>query len=76
MIIIISGLSEQIYNEVERLKIRLDKYLADMSIGTRTEVKRLICKGAVRVNTQVVKKPELKIDIESDKVYVGENAVC
>ena len=76
MIIIISGLSEQIYNEVERLKIRLDKYLADMGIGTRTEVKRLICKGAVRVNTQVVKKPELKIDIESDKVYVGENAVC
>ena len=27
------------------MKLRLDKYLADMGIGTRTEVKKAITKG-------------------------------
>ena len=35
---------------VELMKLRLDKYLADMGIGTRTEVKKAITKGQVRVN--------------------------
>ena len=30
---------------VELMKLRLDKYLADMGIGTRTEVKKAITKG-------------------------------
>ena len=34
---------------VELMKLRLDKYLADMGIGTRTEVKKAITKGQVRV---------------------------
>lgn len=42
--------------------IRLDKYLADMGIGTRTEVKQLIKKGKVSVDGIVVKKPETRID--------------
>lgn len=33
---------------VELMKLRLDKYLADMGIGTRTEVKKAITKGQVR----------------------------
>ena len=35
-------------------KIRLDKYLADMQIGTRSAVKECIRKGRVRVNEAVV----------------------
>ena len=50
------------------MKLRLDKYLADMSIGTRSEVKKLISKGLITVNGSTVKKPEIKIDTDSDEV--------
>ena len=56
------------------MKLRLDKYLADMSIGTRSEVKKLISKGLVTVNGITAKKPEIKIDTESDEVICeGKN---
>ena len=51
------------------MKLRLDKYLADMGIGTRTEVKKAITKGRVRVNEETVKRPEIKIDTEKDHVF-------
>ena len=47
------------------MKIRLDKYLADMGMGTRTEVKRAISKGKVSVDAVYVKKPEMKIETET-----------
>ena len=50
------------------MKIRLDKYLADMGKGTRSEVKKAIGKGLVRVNNEIVKKPETKLDTDSDNV--------
>ena len=43
--------------------IRLDKYLADMGIGTRSEVKNIIRKKQVSVNGILVSKPETKVDI-------------
>ena len=45
-------------------KIRLDKYLADMGIGTRSQVKQQIRKGGISVNGVCVKSPEYKIDTE------------
>lgn len=48
--------------------IRLDKYLADMGIGTRQEVKRYIRKGEVTLDGGVVKSPEQKVDPEKQKV--------
>ncbi len=42
--------------------IRLDKYLADMGIGTRQEVKKYIRQGRVSAGGAALKKPELKID--------------
>lgn len=55
-------------------KIRLDKYLADMGIGTRSEVKALLKKGQITVNGTSVKQPELKISPGEDKVcYSGES---
>ena len=51
------------------IMIRLDKYLADMGIGTRTEVKKLIRQGKVKVDDYIVKSPEQKIDTVTQKVF-------
>ena len=51
--------------------LRLDKYLADMQVGSRTEVKQMIKKGQVSVDGAKALKPELKIDIEKAKVTVN-----
>ena len=50
------------------MKIRLDKYLADMNCGTRSGLKKEIRGGNVTVNGTPVKSPEIKIDTETDKV--------
>lgn len=42
--------------------MRLDKYLCDAGIGTRSGVKELIKKGQVRVNGEVCKSPERKVE--------------
>lgn len=55
--------------------IRIDKYLADMSVGTRSEVKRMIRNGMVRVGDQPVKKPEFKIDESKDIVCIGDRQI-
>ena len=52
--------------------MRLDKFLALTGVGTRSEVKKILKTGAVAVNNVTVKKPEQKIDPESDTVtYQG-----
>jgi len=48
--------------------IRLDKYLADMEVGTRSQVKQYLKKGLVTVNGETEKKPERKIDENNDIV--------
>ena len=52
-------------------KIRLDKFLADMGLGTRSEVKKEIHKGQVRVNGIPEKSPEYKLDIQKDLVEIN-----
>ena len=42
--------------------MRLDKYLTQLNIGSRSQVKDLIKKGLVTVNGQTEKSPERKID--------------
>ena len=52
--------------------IRLDKYLADAGIGTRSQVKQYIKKGLVTVNQTISKSPDMKIDTASDIItYAG-----
>ena len=46
---------------------RLDKFLCDKKIGTRSQVKVLIQKGLVTVNNEVVKKADAKV-VETDVV--------
>lgn len=50
--------------------VRLDKYLADMGVGTRSEVKNLARKGRIAINGETAKKPEVKITIGQDAVTV------
>ena len=57
------------------IMMRLDKYLADMGIGTRTEVKKLIRQGKISVDGVVVKSPEAKIDAEKNQVTYGDKPV-
>lgn len=53
--------------------IRLDKYLADMGAGTRSEVKKAIRSGRVTVDGETAKKPELKVDADIQEVlYDGK----
>lgn len=55
--------------------LRLDKYLADMQVGTRTEVKQMIKKGQVLVNGEKALKPEQKIDGDTAEVLVNGEKV-
>ena len=48
--------------------MRIDKYLADGGVGTRSEVKKYIKAKQITVNGEVVLKPELKIDENNDVV--------
>ncbi|MDD3173121.1 MAG: pseudouridine synthase [Herbinix sp.] len=57
------------------LQLRLDKYLADMGMGTRSEIKTWIRKGRVKINGEICNKPEKKVTIKSDEVYFDETKV-
>ena len=57
-------------------KIRLDKYLADMGLGTRSEVKKLLKSKQVTIIGETATKPELKVDPETDEILSsGERVV-
>lgn len=49
--------------------IRLDKYLANMGVGSRTAVKELIRKKQVTVNEVTAVSPEQKVDTERDRIF-------
>ncbi|MDO4615815.1 MAG: pseudouridine synthase [Lachnospiraceae bacterium] len=51
--------------------MRLDKYLADMKVGTRSEVKSLIRKGRIAVNGETEKDPGRKIGEEDAVLFDG-----
>ena len=51
--------------------MRLDKYLADMGVGTRSEVKNLIRKGAVTVNCIICKKADEKVTVDDEILLNG-----
>lgn len=48
--------------------MRLDKYLCESGLGTRSEVKAFLKKGLVTVNGETVKEPKQKIDERGDAV--------
>ncbi len=56
--------------------MRLDKFLSELGIGTRSEVKALLKKGLVTVNGEVMKKPECKVDESKDVICFNGEKLC
>lgn len=55
--------------------MRIDKYLANMNVGSRKEVHQLIKQGIVAVNGTIVKTPKQQVK-ESDQVTVNDDVVA
>ncbi|MDG0844562.1 rRNA pseudouridine synthase [Staphylococcus equorum] len=55
--------------------MRIDKFLANMGVGTRTEVKQLLKKGNVTINDKTEKSPKTQINPETDIVNVNETQI-
>lgn len=53
--------------------MRLDKFLADVGIGSRKEIKQLLKKKVVTVNGDVVKEAKTQVNEETDQIaLMGE----
>ena len=48
--------------------MRIDKFLANQDIGSRSQVKQYIKKGMISINGTVCKSPEQKIDENTDQI--------
>ena len=57
------------------MAIRLDKFLTEVGIGTRSEVKKYIRQGLVTIDSVPVQKPEQKIDEKTAKVCFRGNEI-
>lgn len=58
------------------MQMRLDKFLAQSGVGTRSEIKKEIKRKLVTVNGITAQKPELKIDTDSDTIcYAGKQII-
>ncbi|PTE85203.1 16S rRNA pseudouridine(516) synthase [Staphylococcus equorum] len=55
--------------------MRIDKFLANMGVGTRTEVKQLLKKGNVTVNDKKEKSPKTQVSPDTDIVSVNETQI-
>ena len=51
--------------------MRLDKFLVENGLGSRTEVKQLLKKGLVLVNGGAEKSPKTQIDESADNITVS-----
>ena len=51
--------------------MRLDKFLVENGLGSRTEVKQLLKKGLVLVNGRAEKSPKTQIDESADDIIVS-----
>ena len=56
--------------------MRLDKFLCEMGVGTRSEVKAYLKKGQVTVSGEIVKKPETKINENEDEICFLGQPLC
>ena len=52
--------------------MRLDKFLANSGVGTRSEVKHLIRDKRVKVNGEIVKSDSFNVDVEKDNVLFDD----
>ena len=52
--------------------MRLDKYIADMGMGTRSEIKKEIKAGKVSVNGMIIKDPSAQVKAGDDVSFGGK----
>lgn len=57
------------------MSMRLDKFLTEMGLGTRSEVKKLLKAKQITVNGVVAVKPELKVEPETDEICYKNNKI-
>ena len=57
-------------------RLRLDRYLSEVSKRTRKEAKALIREGKVTVNQKVIHIPEQKINLETDQIALDGHLLC
>ena len=57
-------------------RMRLDKFLAEQGIGSRSQVKEMVRKGLVKVNDITVKKADIQVNEKTDKVAVNGQNLC
>lgn len=55
--------------------MRLDKFLSNMGLGSRTDVKRDLSRGMVTVNGRIEKSPKVHIQPETDVIYHGTRRI-
>lgn len=55
--------------------MRLDKYLSFCLVKPRQEVKKLIKSGKIKVNGEIIKKDDYKVDEEKDLVYILDQLI-
>jgi 16S rRNA pseudouridine516 synthase len=56
--------------------MRLDKFLADAGIGTRSEVKKIIKSGRISVNLATVKTADIHVDPSADIISLDGSPVA
>lgn len=48
--------------------MRLDKFLTECGLGSRSEIKNILAKGRVKLNNKVEKSPKIQVDLKKDEV--------
>lgn len=56
-------------------EMRLDKYLADMGKGTRSQIKEAARKGRIQINGVITKKADTKVNVETDTIVYDGSVV-
>lgn len=56
--------------------MRLDKFLANAKVGTRSEVKKYITAGRVLLNGELAGRPERKVQDGDEVLFDGEIVTC
>jgi 16S rRNA pseudouridine516 synthase len=55
--------------------MRIDKFLSQMGEGSRSDVKKLLAYGRIKVNGTVVKQAKVHINPETDEVRMGDRLI-
>lgn len=56
--------------------MRLDKFISNMGLGTRSQVKKMISRGRVVVNEEVIRKAGFIINPDNDEILLDEMIVA